>query len=57
MLKLFRRDPSKKLETEYQKLLQEARDLQRNGDIEGFARMSARAEEVGRQLEAARKER
>ena len=54
MFKLFRKDPLKKLEAEYARLLQEARDLQRNGDIQGFAVMTARAEELGRQIEASK---
>ena len=56
MFGLFRRDPLKKLEAEYQQLLQEARDLQRNGDIQGFARMSDRADQLGRKIEAMKAE-
>ena len=37
---------------QYAKLLEEARDLQRKGDIKGFAQKSAEAEEVAKKLEA-----
>lgn len=56
MFGLLRRDPAKKLEAEYRRLLEEARDLQRNGDIKGFAAMTDRAEQVARQLDEARKQ-
>ena len=52
MFRFFRRDPAKKLDAEYRRLLEQARNLQRNGDIQGFAAMTARAEEVARRLEA-----
>ena len=51
MFGLFRRDPTKKLESEYRRLLEEARELQRNGDIKGLAIATGRAEEVARQIE------
>ena len=52
MFGLFRPDPKKKLEKKLAKLLEEARDLQRRGDMPAFAQKSADAEEVGRQLDA-----
>lgn len=52
MLGLFRSNPTKKLEKQYSRLLEEARDLQRNGDIVGFSRLSAEAEGVLKQLTA-----
>jgi len=42
----------RKLEKLYRRLLEQARDLQRKGDIEGFAAKTAEAEVVGDQLEA-----
>lgn len=51
MFKLFKKDPAKKLRQQYAKLTKEARDLQRKGDIKGFAFKSAEAEEVMKQLE------
>jgi len=52
MFGLFKKDPAKKLRKQYARLLEEARDLQRMGDIKGFAQKSADAEEVMKQLEA-----
>ena len=51
MFNLFKKDPSKKLKKQYEKLLVEARDLQRNGDIKGFAKKSAEAEAVMKEIE------
>lgn len=56
MFGLFRRDPIKKLEAEYRRLLEAARDLQRGGDIKGFAAMTDRAEAAREALEQARRE-
>jgi hypothetical protein len=50
-------DPAKvleKLNLQYEKLLAEARDLQRKGDIKGFAVKTAEAEEVMNQIVAAK---
>ena len=52
MFGFLRKDPKKQLEQKLAKLLEEARDLQRRGDMPGFARKSAEAEEVGQQLDA-----
>jgi hypothetical protein len=52
MFGLFKRNPVAKLEAEYRRLLEEARDLQRNGDIQGFAAMTARADAVAKRIEA-----
>ena len=51
LLSLFRRDPVKKLREEHRRLLGLARDLQRNGDIQSFARMTARAAEIAEEIE------
>jgi hypothetical protein len=50
-------DPAKELEKlnqQYEKLLAEARDLQRKGDIKGFAVKTAEAEEVMNKIVAAK---
>ena len=52
MFSLFKKNPSKKLEKEYNRLLEQARDAQRSGDIKLFATLSAQAEEVWKQVEA-----
>jgi hypothetical protein len=51
MLKWFRSDPTKKLRKQYEQKLLEARDLQRKGDIQGFAQKSAEAEAIMQQIE------
>jgi hypothetical protein len=44
-------DPTRALEREYSKLLREARDLQRGGDIPAFAKKTAEAEEIRKKIE------
>lgn len=51
MFGFLKRDPVKKLEAEYHKLLEEARDLQRQGDIQAFAAKTAQAEDVARRID------
>lgn len=51
MFGLFRKDPVKRRKAEYARLLEEARDLQRNGDIQGFAEKTAAAEELWKSIE------
>ena len=57
MFGLFRRDPVKKLEAELRRVLEQARDLQRNGDIKGFAATSERAQRLAEQIDEARSSR
>ena len=52
MFGLFRKDPVKKLEAEYARLLEKARDIQRNGDVVESARVTAEAEKIGDQIDA-----
>ena len=52
MFKWFRKDPSAILQKQYEKLLVEARDLQRHGDIVGYAEKTAESERVLKQLDA-----
>lgn len=52
MFGLFKKDPVKKLEKEYSRLLEEAMALQRKGDIKGYAAKSAEAEAVMDRIEA-----
>ena len=53
MFRWLKRDPIKKLEMEYAKKLELARDVQRNGDIVGYSRIVAEAEEILAQIETA----
>ena len=46
MFRWLKRDPIKKLEMEYAKKLELARDVQRNGDIVGYSQIVAEAEEI-----------
>lgn len=46
MFGLFKKNPLKKLKQDYAQCLEQARDLQRNGDIKGFAIMTAKAEGI-----------
>ena len=50
MFGLFGGGEKKKLEKKYQKLLEEARDLQRKGDIKEFARKSVEADKLAEEL-------
>ena len=50
MFGLFKKDPIKKLEKQYEQLLEEAMQLQRGGDIKGYAAKTAEAERVMDQI-------
>ena len=52
MFGFLRPDPKKRLQKRYMQLMEEARDLQRRGDMPAFAEKSAEAEAVGRELDA-----
>jgi hypothetical protein len=52
MFGFFKTDPAKKLKAEYNKLLEEARDLQRKGDIKGYAHKTAEAEALLEKIES-----
>ncbi len=53
MFGLFKKDPTKKLRADYERLLAEAQRLQQNGDIKGYAEKMAEAEAIGKQLDEA----
>jgi len=56
MFGLFsKKDPAKKLQKQYVKLMEEATTLQRNGDIQGFAKKSEEAESLMKEIEAIKK--
>jgi hypothetical protein len=55
MFNLFRKDPNKQLEKEYQKLLEEAMQLQRKGDIKAYAKKMDEAEQVLKLIEEKKK--
>lgn len=51
MFGLFKKNPLKKLKQDYAQCLEQARDLQRKGDIKGFAAMTDKAEEILQQID------
>ncbi len=51
MFNLFKKDPVKKLRTQYEKLLKEAMELQRKGDIKGYALKTEAAEKVADEIQ------
>lgn len=51
MFNLFKKDPLKKLRQQYAQKLEAARDLQRQGNIKGFAQKTAEAEAIMQQIE------
>lgn len=56
MFKMFRSDPVAKLEKQYARKLEEARDAQRSGKIPVFATLTAEAEEIAVQIEELRRQ-
>ncbi len=52
MFGLFKKDPTKKLQKQYEAKLQEAMHMQRNGKIREYSFLTAEAEEIRAQLEA-----
>ena len=51
MFKLFKRDPRQKLEKTIQRKLEEARDIQRSGDIKAYAELMKEIDELEKELE------
>ena len=52
MFSFLKSDPKKKLEKQYAKKLEEARNAQRAGKMPLFASLSAEAEAIGKELDA-----
>lgn len=52
MFNWLRKDPLKEMNTKYHRLLEMARDLQRNGNIQEFARVTAEADQLLKKIEA-----
>ena len=46
----LKRDPLKKLQKNYERLMREARDIQRNGDIQAYAAKVDEAEKIAEQI-------
>lgn len=55
MFSLFKKDPVKQLSKQYEKMMLEARDIQRTGDLKLYAKKIEAAEKVALQIEALKK--
>ena len=55
MFGLFKKDPTKALEKKHAKLLEEAMQLQRSGDIKNYALKTEEAAAVEKEIEEAKK--
>lgn len=51
MFGIFKKDPIKELQKEYEKIMEKAVHAQRNGDIATFSKLSQEAEEVYKKKE------
>lgn len=51
MFNLFKKDPVKKLQKEYEALSTEAMKAQRNGNIALFAKLSQKLDALGKQID------
>ena len=56
MFGLFKKDPAKKLQKQYEKLLFDAMQLQRKGDIMGYSMTTQEAQKIRDQLVALEKD-
>ena len=54
MFGLFKKDPLKKLQKEYEAKLEEAMHMQRNGKIREYSFLSSEAEEIRLKIESTR---
>ena len=54
MFGLFKSDPVKKLQKQYERLSEQAMGAQRSGNMERFAQLTSQAEAVGKELDALR---
>jgi len=54
MFGLFKKDPIKKLEKEYEQLMTKARDVQRSGDLRAYAEMIEESENILKKIDELR---
>ena len=52
MFSLFKKDPKAQLKKTYEKLLSDALSAQRSGDIRLYSELTAKAEDIAKQLDA-----
>ena len=55
MFGLFKKDPVKKLEKEYEQLMAKAMQIQRSGDLKHYARLIEEAEGLQNKIQALKK--
>ena len=53
MFSLFKKNKKEKLQLEYEKVMKEAVDAQRRGDIATYSELSAKAEEIAKKMDEA----
>ena len=51
MFSLFKKDPIKQLEKKYLQIMEEARDIQRSGDLKAYARKIEESESIQKQID------
>lgn len=56
MFGLFKKDPVKKLQKEYERLLEQSMHAQRNGKIELYGQLYEQASKINEQIEKIKKE-
>ncbi|MEP2774268.1 MAG: DUF6435 family protein [Fulvivirga sp.] len=52
MFSLFKSDPAKKIKKQRSKLLKDAVEVQRSGDLKAYARMMEQVDKLDKELEA-----
>ncbi len=52
MFGLFKKDPTKKLEKEYEQLMEKARNVQRSGDLRAYAVLIEESETILSKIDA-----
>ena len=51
MFSFFKKDPKKELQKEYEKLMKEAVEAQRKGDIDNYSTLSAKANDIAKEID------
>ena len=56
MFSLFKKDPVKKLQEQYESLMKKAMEAQRSGDIDGYSKLSPQAEACAQEIDQLKKD-
>ena len=51
MFSLFKKSKKEKLQAKYEELMKEAMEAQRKGDIDKYSELSAKAEEIAKEID------